>query len=188
MMHRFHSIILIALIAGAVTVGSAKPAVEPVAELAATYHVRLRSAWPQLTATDGCENGGSETVEGTLTRSPNGEYTGLFTRRTRLLFCGAHASSDKACALVLDGEGLVAVHGMVVEDERSPTGRALRAVWTPAANHSAEVRGECAAEFKQGVQRMYLTARHGAEFALPAAGAPPSSEQLEDYAWIVEVS
>jgi hypothetical protein len=180
MMRQFHSVILMA----AVTIGPATPT----AELAATYHVRLQSAWPQLRAADGCENGGSETVEGTLTRSPNGEYTGTFTRRTHLLFCGAHGASGGACALVLDGEGLVEVQGVVVEDERSPTGRGVRAMWTPEANHDVEVRGECAAEFKQGVQRMYLTARHGAEFALPAAGAAPSSERLEDYAWIVEVS
>ena len=56
MMRQFHSIILMA----AVTVGPAKPA----AELAATYHVRLQSAWPQLPAADGCENGGERDRRG----------------------------------------------------------------------------------------------------------------------------
>jgi hypothetical protein len=179
MKHQFYSTILLA----AVAVGPATPA----AELAATYHVRLESAWPQLLATDGCENGGSETVEGDLIRSRYGDYTGTFTRRTHLLFCGAHGTSGKACTLVLDGEGPVTVHGVVVEDERSPSGLGLRATWTPEATHAAEVRGECSAEFKAAIQRMYLTARHGAEFAVPKAGAAPSSERLEDYAWIVEV-
>ncbi len=179
MMRRFHSILLLA----AVTVGPARPT----AELAATYHVRLESAWPELPDAEGCENGGSETVEGTLIRSANGEYAGRFTRRTRLLFCGAHAASGEACALVLDGEGPVQVLGVVTEDERSPSRRGVRVTWTPEADHTAEVRGECAMDFKQGIRQMYLTARHGAEFALPAAGAGRSSERLEDYAWIVEV-
>jgi hypothetical protein len=34
---------------------------------------------------------------------------------------------------------------------------------------------------------MYLTARHGAEFALPNAGAAPRTERLEEYPWVVEV-
>jgi hypothetical protein len=163
------------------------PAARLPATLAASYHVRLRSAWPQLPAAEGCENGGSETVEGTLTRTASGDYTGTFTRRTHLLFCGAHGVDGEACELVLYGEGQVAVHGMIVADEWSPSGQALRAVWTPAAEHAAEVRGACGAGFKQRVQRMYLTARHGAEFALPRAGAAPRTERLEDYAWIVDV-
>ena len=117
MMRRFPSIVLLAA-------ATAAPA-HPPAELAATYQVRLESAWPRLPG-GGCENGGNETVEGTLTRSPGGEYEGTFTRRTRLLFCGAHAASGAACALVLDGEGSVQVHGLVTDDERSPSGRALR--------------------------------------------------------------
>jgi hypothetical protein len=179
MMRRFHSIILLA----AMTVGPAHPR----AELAATYHVRLESAWPQLPAAEGCENGGSETVEGTLTRTPAGDYAGTFTRRTHLLFCGAHAASGETCALVLDGQGRVEVQGVVTEDDRSASRRGVRVTWTPEANHTAEVRGECAADFKQGIRQMYLTTRHGAEFALPAVGAGRSSERLEDYAWIVEV-
>jgi len=178
MMRRFPSIVLLA----AATTAPAHPP----AGLAATYQVRLESAWPRLLGA-GCENGGNETVEGMLTRSPGGEYEGTFTRRTRLLFCGAHAASGAACALVLDGEGSVQVHGLVTDDERSPSGRALRLTWTPDANHAATVRGECATEFKEGIRRMYLTARHGAEFALPSAGAAPMSERLEEYAWVVHV-
>jgi hypothetical protein len=179
MMRRFHSIVLLA----AVTLGPVHPPAEP----AATYHVRLESAWPQLAGAEGCENGGDETVEGTLIRTPNGDYTGTFTRRTHLLFCGAHAASGEACTLVLDGEGPVEAHGFVTEDERSPSRRAVRVTWAPEASHTAEVRGECAADFKQGVRQMYLSVRHGAEFPLPAAGAGRSSERLEDYAWVVEV-
>jgi hypothetical protein len=179
MMRRFPSIVLLA----AVTVAPAHPP----AGLAATYHVRLESAWPQLPGAEHCENGGDETVEGTLIRSADGSYAGTFTRRTHLLFCGAHAASGEACALVLDGEGPVQVRGLVTADDRSPSRRAVRLTWMPEASHAAEVRGECAADFKQRVRRMYLSVRHGAEFALPVAGAGPSSERLEDYAWIVEV-
>jgi hypothetical protein len=88
---------------------------------------------------------------------------------------------------VLDGRGQVQVLGVVTEDERSPSRRGVRVTWTPEANHTAEVRGKCATDFKEGIREMYLTARHGAEFALPAAGAGRSSERLEDYAWNVEV-
>jgi hypothetical protein len=178
MMRRFHLIVLLAA-------ATAAPA-HPPAELAATYQVRLESVWPQLPG-GGCENGGNETVEGTLTRSPGGAYDGTFTRRTHLLFCGAHAASGAACALVLDGEGSVQVHGIVTEDDRSPSHRAVRLTWAPDTHHAATVRGECATEFKEGTRRMYLTARHGAEFALPAAGAGPTSERLEDYPWVVDV-
>ena len=130
----------------------------------------------------------SEIVEGTLTRSPNGEYTGTFTRRTHLLFCGAHGVSAKACALVLDGEGLVAVQGLSWRTSEVRAAEGYRRCGRPRRTTPWKSGASAAAEFKQGVQRMYLTARHGAEFALPAAGAAPSSERLEDYAWIVEVS
>lgn len=149
--------------------------------LAASYEVRLRSAWPQLPGAEGCENGGSETVEGILTRRAGGVYRGMLTRRTRLLFCGAHGAGGDACALVLDGSGLVAMHGTVAE------GRALRLTWTPAPEHAAEVQGACGAEFKEAVRRMYLSVRHSVEFDLPGAGSGPRTEALEDYAWIVEV-
>jgi hypothetical protein len=76
---------------------------------------------------------------------------------------------------------------MVVADERSPSGRALRVAWTPDASHAARVSGECDAEFKLKVERMYLSVRHGVEFAVPNAGAAPRTERLEDFAWTVEV-
>lgn len=158
-----------------------------VAALAPTYHVRLTSAWPQLPASGGCENGGSETLEGILTRTPDGGYAGNLSRRTRLLFCGAHGAAGDACSLVLEGEGRVEVEGVVVADERSSSGQALWVAWTPAAEHGAEVRGLCGPEFKRRVRLMYLTARHGAEFGLPPAGAARWIERLEDYAWIVEI-
>jgi hypothetical protein len=173
--------------AQAIAYGEPPPA--PVAhdKLAEHYHIRLTSAWPQLPASAGCENGGTETVEGTLTRSGAEDYAGTFTRTTRLLFCGAHGPTGDPCTLVLDGEGDVAMRAMAVEDERSPSGRALRMAWTPAAEHGARVTGACSGEFKEKVERMYLTARHGVEFTLPNAGAAPRTERLEDYAWTVEV-
>jgi hypothetical protein len=45
----------------------------------------------------------------------------------------------------------------------------------------------CGADFKEGMRLLYLSARHGAEFALPKTGAAPKAERLEEYAWIVEV-
>jgi hypothetical protein len=155
--------------------------------LAERYHIRLTSAWPQLPAGDGCENGGTEIVQGTLTRTGAGDYSGTLTRKTRLLFCGAHGPAGHGCALALEGEGGVVMRGMVLPDERSPTGRVLRVAWVPAAAHAARVNGACGEDFKKGVERMYLTARHGVEFALPNAGAAPRTERLEDYAWVVEV-
>lgn len=175
------------LAAQTIAYGEPPPIRSRPAALAETYRVRLTSAWPQLPAGAGCANGGTETVEGTLTRTSGGDYAGTFTRVTHLLFCGAHGSGGGPCALTLDGEGGVAVRGMVVADERSPSGRALRVAWTPDAGHVARVRGECGADFKQKVERMYLSARHGVEFAVPNAGAAPRTERLEEFAWIVDV-
>lgn len=62
----------------------------------------------------------------------------------------------------------------------------MQVAWDPAAGHAATVRGACAAGFKERVERMYLSVRHGAEFTLPAVGAA-STERLENYAWIVEI-
>lgn len=149
--------------------------------LAASYRVRLESAWPQLAGSVDCENGGSETVEGVLARTASGDYSGTFTRSTRLLFCGAHGAGGGVCRLTLSGEGAVAMRGTVVE------GRSLRLSWTPSPAHTADVQGACAAGFKDGVRRMYLTVPHGAEFTLPEPGAARRKERLENYAWIVEV-
>lgn len=151
------------------------------------YRIRLVSAWPDLPAGAGCENGGTETLEGILARTGPGAYGGRLERSTHLLFCGTHGAAAEPCALVLDGRGTVAMHGVVVVDTRSPTGRALRVTWTPEVAHTARVTGACGAGFKAKVERMYLTVRHGAEFALPNAGAAPTRERLEDYAWVVEI-
>jgi hypothetical protein len=173
--------------AQAIAYGEPPPIRTRAEALADRYHVRLTSAWPQFVAGDGCVNGGDEVVEGTLTRTGAGDYGGTLLRKTHLLFCGAHGPAGDSCALALDGGGGVVMRGMVLPDERSPTGRVLRVAWTPAAEHAARVNGACGTEFKQRVERMYLTARHGAEFALPNAGAAPRTERLEDYAWVVEV-
>lgn len=156
--------------------------------LASAYHLTLTSAWPQITGgLVGCRNGGHETVEGTLIRKADGVYRGVPERRTVLLFCGAHGGHGAACELVLEGEGTVAMTGRVVADATSPSGQALRVSWTPAPTHAVGVRGACSAEFKRAVETMYLSATHGAEFAVPAAGAGARRERLEHYAWIVEV-
>lgn len=158
------------------------------APLAKDYHLRLESAWPQApTAGEGCRNGGDETVEGTLTLGPDGTYRGSLDRRTLILFCGAHGADGRACELVLEGDGKVTMTGHVVPDEASPSGRALRVWWRPTRGHGAAVRGACSAEFKRSVEGMYLSATHGAEFAVPAAGGGRRMEQLENYAWTVEV-
>lgn len=194
----------LALGALAPSLGGAQSALEPArAELAlrnatapatlkASYHLVLTSTWPQQQVRSGCLNGGVETVEGTLVSDARGSYTGSFTRRTELLFCGAHGESalggeTQDCALTLTGEGMVAMTGVVVDDETSPSGRAMRATWTPEAAHGAAVSGACPAAFKDAVRAMYLSTPHAAEFPLTAAGAGPRTERLENYAWKVEL-
>ena len=161
-----------------------RPALKPV------YHVRLTSTWPQ-DAGGGCRNGGEETIEGTLTREADGIYTGIFARRTELLFCGTHGSRQDtetaACELALTGRGDVSATGVVRDDEASPSGQEVRLVWTPAPAHAASVRGACAPAFKQAMKEMYLSTPHAAEFPLTPAGAGPRTERLENYAWKVEL-
>ena len=167
------------------------------AALKAAYHLVLRSTWPQEQAPGGCRNGGTETVEGMLTRGADGSYSGAFARRTELLFCGAHgeaahgeaahAGDASGCALTLRGEGTVTMTGVVMDDPESPSGRAMRATWTPAPEHQAAVEGACAAGFKEAVRAMYLSTPHAAEFPLTTASAGPRMERLENYAWTVEL-
>lgn len=161
------------------------------AALKPVYHVRLTSTWPQEAAADGCRNGGEETIEGTLSRDADGTYAGTFTRRTELLFCGAHGSHQHAeaaaCELALTGRGDVSAIGVVRNDEASPTGQEVRLVWTPAPAHQASVRGACAQAFKAAMKEMYLSTPHAAEFPLTSAGAGPRTERLENYAWRVEL-
>jgi hypothetical protein len=155
--------------------------------LKSAYRLRLTSMWPQQMVTVGCRNGGQETLDGTLTRDPDGTYSGSFERRTRLLFCGAHGPVASACSLDLVGKGRVAMTGVVLADETSPSGRSIRVTWTPAAGHEAAVRGECAEGFKRAVRGMYLSTLHAAEFPLTTVGSGPRTDELESYAWRVEV-
>jgi hypothetical protein len=163
----------------------ARPALKPV------YHVRLTSTWPQEAAAGGCRNGGEETIEGTLARDADGTYTGTFTRRTELLFCGTHGSQQDteaaACELALIGHGNVSATGVVRDDEASPSGQEVRLMWTPAPTHEASVRGACAPAFKQAMKAMYLSTPHAVEFPLTSAGAGPRTVRLENYAWTVEL-
>lgn len=165
--------------------GSARAVLKP------AYHVRLTSTWPQEITAGGCRNGGEEVIEGTLARDGDGTYAGTFTRRTELLFCGAHGGREgaqlSACALTLTGGGDVDVIGVVRGDETGPTGQEVRLVWTPARGQQATVSGECAPAFKEAVKRMYLSTPHAAEFPLTSAGAGPRTERLENYAWAVEL-
>jgi hypothetical protein len=193
----------VALVAGAPATGDAQTLrpptpslslagapVPPVA-LKSAYHVRLTSTWPQEGGSGACRNGGQETVEGTLSQDADGTFSGRFTRRTELLFCGAHGQPDEgaagSCALALVGEGQVLAKGIVLADSESPSGRALRLTWTPAPGHEAGVTGACADEFKQAMRAMYLSTAHAAEFGLTPAGAGPRTERLENYAWTVEL-
>ncbi len=157
------------------------------AALAGAYHLSLRSDWPQLGRSGmACRNGGDETLRGMVTRNAGGTYEGTLDRSTLLFFCGTHGVSGDECELVLEGDGGVVVRGVVVPDAASPSGSALRLSWSPRADHAAEVHGACSAAFKRSVRKMYLSVRHGAEFALPAAGKG-IRERLEDYPWTVDV-
>lgn len=162
--------------------------------LKSSYRVRLSSTWAQETDAHGCLNGGEETVEGTLARASDGSYAGTFTRRTRLLFCGAHGvrgndaqTPVESCALTLEGGGTVAMTGAVVADETSPSGRSARVRWTPGPDAEVTVTGACPPAFKAAVDTMYRTATHGVEFPLTTVGQGARTERLENYAWKVEV-
>jgi hypothetical protein len=160
----------------------------PATALETQYHVRLGSAWPQYRAASaGCENGGEEWLDGVLTAGLDGRYSGTFVRHTRLLFCGAHGPAVRRCELRLEGDGPVEMSGTVVADSASPSGRAVQVHWSPLPGHAVSTSGACPAAFMQSLKTMYLTARHGAELPLPAAGDKPEEERLADYAWIVEI-
>ena len=165
------------------------PSPRPVT-LKTSYQIHLRSTWPQLAgASKECFNGGEESLDGTLRANGDGTYGGVFTRRTRLLFCGAHGSdAAEACQLILQGEGEVSVSAVVVPDDASPSSRAARLVWVPASGHRASVSGACPTPFKGAMEAMYLTTRHSVELPLIAAGGEPMTRRLEDYAWSVEMN
>ena len=126
-------------------------------------------------------------VGGTLALETDGTYSGRFARRTRLLFCGAHGPAAAGCSLTLEGKGAVAMTGVVLADEMSPSGRSVRVTWTPAPGHDAEVTGACAESFKQAVREMYLSTPHAAEFPLTTVGSAPRTEELDSYAWKVRL-
>jgi hypothetical protein len=159
----------------------------PPAVLKSAYHLVLTSTWPQETTTGGCRNGGSETVRGTLIRDPDGTYIGRFTRRTQLLFCGSHGAGARGCALELNGRGSVAMTGVVLNDDTSPSGRSLRVTWTPLSGHEASLSGACPSGFKDAMRAMYLSTPHGAEFPATTEGQGPRRERLENYAWEVDL-
>jgi hypothetical protein len=161
-------------------------ALAKVRTLAQVYEVRLTSAWPQLGGA-ACRNGGDEEIIGRLSRGADGAYRGTLDRRTRLLFCGAHGPRGEECELVLEGDGRVAMLGLAVPEPRSPSGSALRVSWHPTAGHGATTRGACSADFKRAMREMYLSVRHGAEFAVPAAGGDEVHQRLKEYAWTVRV-
>ena len=161
--------------------GPASGALKPV------YRIRLTSRWPQESLSAECRNGGVETVTGVLNRNADGTYSGSFARETRLAFCGAHGPATAACSLDLVGKGSVSMRGAVMADETSPSGRSIRVTWTPAAGHQAAVTGDCAEGFKEAVREMYLSTLHAAEFPLTTLGAGPRTDELESYAWRVEV-
>jgi hypothetical protein len=182
----------------ALTAGPALPLPPPLGELSApaaaaagalksVYHLRLTSRWPQEAVSAECRNGGVETVAGTLSRAADGTYSGSFVRETRLLFCGAHGPATSACSLDLVGKGSVAMTGVVMADEASPSGRSIRVTWTPAAGQQAAVTGSCAQGFKEAVRGMYLSTLHAAEFPLTTVGSGPRTDELESYAWRVEL-
>jgi hypothetical protein len=156
--------------------------------LAPAYRLRLTSAWPRWEgAPAGCADGGLETVEGILRRTGAEQYSGRFIRRTRLLFCGSHGSGTGTCELILEGSGKVEMTGAVMPDETSPSGSSARLAWVPTGDHNAVVAGPCEEGFKQAVQQMYLSVRHGAEVPLPAAGTGPIRQRLENYAYVAEI-
>jgi hypothetical protein len=157
------------------------------AALKPAYHLSLTSTWPQQVVAAGCRNGGEETLAGTLALEPDGTYAGRLTRRTRLLFCGAHGPAAAGCSLTLEGKGAVTMTGVVLADEMSPSGRSVRVTWTPAPGHDAQVTGACAEAFKQAVREMYLSTPHAAEFPLTTVGSAPWTEELDSYAWKVRL-
>jgi hypothetical protein len=155
--------------------------------LKSLYRIRLTSRWPQESLSAACRNGGVETLTGVLNRTADGTYSGSFTRETHLVFCGAHGPATAPCALDLKGKGSVAMSGVVLADDTSPSGRSIRVTWTPAAGHQAAVTGDCAEGFKEAVRGMYLSTLHAAEFPLTTVGTGPRTEELESYAWRVEM-
>jgi hypothetical protein len=157
--------------------------------LRSSYKIRLTSAWPQLRTSGGeCVNGGQEVLEGVLTRSADGRYTGVFTRLTGFLFCGVHATAVEACQLSLAGSGEVEAVAQVYRHEEDSVGQGIALSWRPDPERSeVRITGSCIKTFEDRLEAMYLSALHQVEFTLPWAGSGPQVEDLEDYGWVVEI-
>jgi hypothetical protein len=158
------------------------------AVLSETYHVRLVSAWPQLTLPDGsCNNGGEEQLEGTLVRDSSGRYRGVLTRSSTISFCGSHGPAREACSMTLSGAGSVNADVVLLGTIGGWGDHPVRMHWTPnLAETTTIVTGDCPGAFTDKLVAMYTSARHSLEFALPA-GVGSEVQQLEEYGWVVEV-
>lgn len=159
------------------------------AMLKPAYQLRLVSDWPQLSGGGlGCVNGGQEVLEGQVSQTSSGDYAGQLTRKATIRFCGIHGSAAEACALTLTSAGVVTARGPVTPVSPNWSEPQIELRWfTPEGASQAVVEGDCSAQFNESVRRLYLTASHSVEFALPTAGQGPRTMRLDDYGWIVDV-
>ena len=159
------------------------------AMLKPVYELRLVSDWPQLSGGGvGCVNGGQEVLEGRLTQTSDGGYTGQLVRRATIRFCGVHGAALEACALTLTSAGTVTARGAVTPAAPGWSTPEIALRWYAAEGASdAVVDGDCSTQFNDSVRRLYLGASHSLEFALPAAGEGRMTRRLDDYGWIVDV-
>ena len=147
------------------------------------WTIRLTSDWPQYQTGTLCVNGGSESLNGTLTVDSTGAYHGFLERKATIQFCGKHAGAARECHLTLSSGGTVAATAHV-EDGAAPV--MLLAWSTPPDSGYATVQGTCQAEFLKAVRQLYLSVGHAIEVPLPAAG-DTQAIRLEDYGWIAEL-
>jgi len=159
------------------------------AMLKPAYRLRLVSDWPQLSGSGlGCVNGGQEVLEGKLTQTSDGDYTGQLTRRATIRFCGVHGGSPSACALTLTSVGTVTARGRVTPTGPGWSDPEIELRWfAPDGASDALVEGDCSSQFNDSVRRLYLTASHSLEFPLPTTDQGRRTMRLDDYGWIVDV-
>lgn len=159
------------------------------AMLKPAYQVKLVSDWPQLSGGGlGCVNGGQEVLEGKVTQTSSGDYAGQLSRKATIRFCGVHGSAAEACALTLTSAGTVTVRGVVTPVSAGWSDPQIELRWfAPEGASQAVVEGDCSAQFNESVRRLYLSASHSLEFALPTADQGPRTVRLDDYGWIVDV-
>lgn len=156
--------------------------------LASVYTLSLVSDWPQLSAGNGCFNGGQEALNGTLTRTASGSYTGQLERRATILFCGVHSGTASACALTLTSRGMVEARGDLLPHVADGSAPVVELTWAAAEGASeVAIQGDCSSSFNESLRRMYLGVTHALEFPLPLAGEGALTVRLEDYGWTVEV-